>query len=117
MSGRVVRLPRQIPWPFAMKILLTGDLFTAQQAPEEGLVNRVVDGAHVLDEAMAMAQRLCRDGPLAPRTVKESAVRGLNLEQASLRTAISPAGGSARRTSREGPAAFMEKRVPRFTGR
>ena len=49
---------------------LTADPIAAQRAYELGLVNRVVPGAQVLDEAIALAERIAKNAPLAVRTVK-----------------------------------------------
>lgn len=117
LQGSIIRLPRQVSWPFAMEMLLTGDLLPAERAMQIGLVNTVVDGPDVLDTAMAFAQRLCRNGPLALRAIKESAVRGLGLEAAFAQDFYLSSRVFSSEDAREGPRAFAEKREPRFRGR
>lgn len=116
-GGSHVRLPQQVPWAFAMQLLLTGDHVDARRAYEVGLVNEVVPRAQVLDRAMEIAHRTARNGPVAVRAAKEIAVRALGnearfaLEHAINRRVV------ASDDAREGPRAFMDKRDPSFSGR
>ena len=115
-AGSMVRLPRQVPWALAMELLLVGDPISAQRAYEMGLVNAVVESEGVFDRALAVAQQICANGPLAVRAAKEIAVRSWQLEGAfALEYAI---GARVFETddAREGPRAFMEKRSPEFRG-
>src|SRR5215470_1280830 len=78
-GGSHIRLPRQIPWAVAMELLLTGQPIDAQRAHQIGLVNRVVPAAELMSAAIALAEKICENGPLAVRTAKEIAVRSLGL--------------------------------------
>jgi E-phenylitaconyl-CoA hydratase len=118
-NGGTQRLLRQIPYAIAMELLLTGDAIDAQEAYRIGLVNKVVPLAELMPTAEAVARRICANGPLAVRAIKELAVRsqslplseGLRLEQAIAQV--------LRQTedAQEGPRAFAEKRPPRYQGR
>ena len=79
-GGTHIRLPQQIPWAVAMEMVLAGDNITAERAYQIGLVNKIVPTDQVLPEAMALAERICQNGPLAVRTAKEIMVRSLNNE-------------------------------------
>ncbi|MBU4610867.1 enoyl-CoA hydratase/isomerase family protein [Achromobacter sp. GG226] len=118
-AGSLARLTRQIPHALAMELLLTGDTFTAEQALRFGLINRIVPAADVLPQAMALAQRIAENGPVAvqavKRTVRESS--GLPLAQAYALEDEAKRIVMASEDAREGPRAFMEKRPARFTGR
>ena len=115
-GGSHIRLPRQVPWAVAMELLLTGRPISAERAREVGLVNYVVDPSEVMTEARRWADVLCANGPLAVRTAKEIAVRGLMLDAPfTLETALSPRVYSSA-DAKEGPAAFTEQRQPRFRG-
>lgn len=116
-GGTHVRLPQQVPWAFAMQLLLTGDHVSAQRAYEVGLVNEVVPAPEVLPRALHLAERLSRNGPLAVRAAKQIAVRALGndarfvLEHAINQRVV------ASSDAREGPRAFTEKRDPSYTGK
>jgi enoyl-CoA hydratase len=115
-GGAHVRLPQQVPWAFAMQLLLTGDHVGARRAYEVGLVNELAPGEQVLPRAMELARRLCRNGPLAVRSAKRIAVQALGNEpRFALEHAINQ-HVVASSDAREGPRAFTEKREPRYTG-
>ncbi len=116
-GGSHIRLPRQIPWAVAMELLLTGEPIDAQRAYGIGLVNRVVPHAELLPEAMKLAEKICRNGPLAVRTAKEIAVRALGLEPGFVLEKALGARVMESEDAREGPRAFTEKRAPQFKGR
>lgn len=118
-NGGTQRALRQLPYAFAMELLLLGDAITAQDALRLGLVNKVVAKEALMPAALDYARRLCENPPLAVRAIKELAVRsqsmhvsdGLRLEAAVARTL------SNTEDAREGRAAFAEKRKPSFRGR
>lgn len=72
VGGSHIRLPQQIPWAVAMEMLMTGSSIDAKRAYEIGLVNRMVPADRVLDEAFALAEKICENGPLAVRTARRS---------------------------------------------
>jgi enoyl-CoA hydratase len=76
-GGTTVRLPRQIPWPYAMEFLLCADLIPAQRAFEMGLLNAVVPREQLLDTAREFARRMIANAPLAVQATKQSALQGL----------------------------------------
>jgi E-phenylitaconyl-CoA hydratase len=118
-NGGTQRAIRQLPYPIAMELLLTGDRLTAQQALQYGLINRVVPLADLLPTAEAYALRIIENAPLAVRAIKELAVRsqymhltdGLRLEEA-IQQVLRQTEDAA-----EGPRAFAEKRPAQYHGR
>lgn len=118
MGGSTVRLQRQIPYCRAMEILLTGEQFSAQQALEIGLINKVVPRAEVLSEARRYAGVIADNGPLAVQDVKRSVLEtsGLPLRQALDKESEIGIASSMSKDAREGSKAFKEKRKPVFTG-
>lgn len=118
-GGSHVRLPQQVPWARAMEILLIGDPITAHEAQSIGLINRVVPHADLMPTARAIAARICRNGPLAVRRIKQAVLAAYNHpweEAFAIESEIS-ATVLASDDAKEGPRAFAEKREPRFTGR
>src|SRR5438105_1246577 len=78
-GGTTVRLPRQIAYPWAMEILLTGQAVNAATAFRMGLVNRVVPPEELLPEARRWAERIMENAPVAVEAVKRSVLTGLRL--------------------------------------
>ncbi|MBI2724205.1 MAG: enoyl-CoA hydratase/isomerase family protein [Chloroflexi bacterium] len=118
-AGGTQRLPRLIGLGPALELILTGGRFDAAWALRTGLVNDVVPAADVMPRAIAMAEAICENGPLAVRLAKEAAVRGLtmpideglHLENEQSRKVL------ASEDAREGPLAFAQKRKPAYKGR
>jgi len=114
-----LRLPDRVGMQHALEILLTGDRIDAARACEIGLALRVVPRADLLDEARALARRLCQGAPLAVRAVNEVAHRGQGLPW----TEAVRFGETMRKVvhatddAREGMTASAEKREPRWQGR
>jgi enoyl-CoA hydratase len=119
LGGSTVRLRRQIPYTKAMELLLTGDTITAAEAERIGLVGRVVPDGEALPTALAIAERIARNGPIAVQAIKRSvqATEGLPEEEAlKLELEIGlPVFATA--DAKEGTLAFKEKRPPRYEGR
>jgi enoyl-CoA hydratase len=80
-GGTTVRLPRQIPWAQAMEFLLCADLVPADRAFEMGLLNAIVPREELLDAARAYAARIIANAPLAVQATKESALKGLYIDE------------------------------------
>ena len=116
--GGTQRLPRLIGQSRAMEIVLTGEPLSAERAYEIGLVHQVVPGEELLDAARAMAERICRNGPLAVRAAKSAVERGM---QTSLEEGLRIEELYFERLAytddmKEGVAAFNERRTAEFTG-
>jgi enoyl-CoA hydratase len=118
-GGTTVRLPRQIPFPYAMEFLLCADLIPAQRAYEMGVLNAVVPREQLLDKAYEYARRITANAPLAVQATKQSVWEGLGM---SLRDAYkneSQLSSMIFQTedAKEGPKAFREKRKPNWQGK
>jgi len=81
-GGGTQWLPRLIGMGDALMMMLTGDPVDAQEALRLRLVQRVVPGESLLDEAMKIAQAICANGKSAVRLVKEVAMLGIDLSAA-----------------------------------
>jgi enoyl-CoA hydratase/carnithine racemase len=99
--------------------LLTGGRFDTEWAMRYGLVNHVVPAAEVMPKALALAETICANGPLAVRLAKEAAYTGRNLPiEDGLRFEIEQSRKvMASEDAREGPLAFAQKRKPEYKGR
>ena len=118
-GGSTVRLPRQIPYCWAMELLLTGEPINSDQALKIGLINRIVPIGELMSTAMDIADRLTRNGPLAVKAIKESALRSYDIpkEHAYYLEAFFAKQVFGTQDAIEGPKAFIEKRKPVFEGR
>lgn len=111
-------LPRAVGMSRACEMAFTGDPVKAEEALTGGLVSRVVAPEALMEEAMALAQRIAANPPralrLAKRLIRES-------QNTSFRTALEMAAafqGACHQTAdhAEAVAAILEKRKPSFTG-
>ena len=101
----------------ALEMLLTGEYVTSEDAERWGLVNRVVPADDVLPAALALAEKIAANAPLSVRRMKETAVKGVDLPlSTALRLDVGP-NPYLSEDRREGIAAYLEKRPPRWTGR
>ncbi|MGZ8734915.1 MAG: enoyl-CoA hydratase-related protein [Acidimicrobiia bacterium] len=118
-GGTTVRLPRQIPFPQAMELLLCADLVPAARALEMGLLNAVVPREQLMDAAWAYAARITANAPLAVPATKQSVWEGLGLDLRDAYRNESAIAGRIFQTEDavEGPKAFAEKREPRWQGK
>jgi len=117
-AGATYRLPRLVGAGRAQELILTGRIIDAEEALRIGLVNRVVPGDRLLEEARATAALIARKGPLAVRAAKlalQAALYGPDAGHAAERLAQAILFESA--DKREGMAAFLRGRRPRFKGR
>jgi enoyl-CoA hydratase len=118
-AGGLVRLPKRVGLARALEFAMTGDPVDAGTALAMGLVNRVVPGDEVLEVAVALAERICRNAPLAVRLSKEvvKASADVSEDEAWARSGEALAEVFASPDAREGAVAFAEKRAPRWTSR
>ena len=119
VGGATTRLHREIGWGNAMRYLLTGDEFSAEEAHRMGLVQEVVEpGAHV-DRALEIAETVAAQAPLGVTATLKSA--RLDIEQGPraatdrLLPDLQPLLKSE--DAQEGMESFLERRDAVFKGR
>ena len=118
-AGGTQNLPRAVGERRAKEIILTGRPFTAAEALEWGVLNRIVDADQLVAVALDTAKAIAANAPLSVRQAKKSIHLGL---QADLRTGLRIEVEAYNRLigtedRLEGIAAFNEKRKPRFQGK
>ena len=69
-GGGSLRLPQWIPYAIAMELALTGDNLSAERAQTLGLVNVLPEAGKALDGALALAEKITANGPLAVAATK-----------------------------------------------
>jgi enoyl-CoA hydratase len=99
--------------------VLTGDMFSAREAFDMGLVSEVVPDPEVEGRALDLARQLAALPPLALQLAKEAVLAGM---EAPLSSALALEAKSLQilfssQDQKEGMRAFIEKRKPKFEGR
>jgi len=117
-SGGTQRLPRIVGIAKAKELILMGEIISASDALEIGLVNRVAAAGRAVDDAMTMAETIAERGPLAVREAKQALdlAGDMPLDEGMARELDASERIFASRDMLEGAQAFFEKRPPRFTG-
>lgn len=117
-AGGTQRLTRAVGKFRAMRMCLTGEIISASEAYEMGLVSQLVEDENVLESALTMAESIAKLPPIAVAQIKEVILAGadaplsaaLLLERKAVQVLF------ASKDKAEGMAAFLEKRDPHFTG-
>jgi 2-(1,2-epoxy-1,2-dihydrophenyl)acetyl-CoA isomerase len=116
--GGTFILPRLVGWKRAAQLMMTGEVTSAADALSIGMINSVVADDQLMPQAMAMAEKLAAAPTAAIGRVKElleaSATNDYG-EQLELEGKAQLQSGQTK-DFREGVAAFIEKRPPKFVG-
>ncbi|MFP7298265.1 enoyl-CoA hydratase/isomerase family protein [Neobacillus niacini] len=118
-AGGTQRLAQLVGKRKAKELIFTGEILSAIEAEDLGLVNKVVPLENLIITAEEMADRMLQKGPLALRFAKQSINAGYELSQ-SYGLKVEKLSQAALMTSDdkyEGTSAFLEKRKPNFKGK
>lgn len=117
--GGTQRLPRLIGQPKAMELILTGEPVSAQEAMRLGLVSHVVSTDDLLRQAQGLARKMTEKSQVALRASLRAIRQGTELNLSGGLALEAHLFGELCDTEdrKEGTAAFLEKRQPRFTNR
>ncbi len=117
-AGGLMRVLRHLPYGVAMRLALSGEPITAEQAHNYGMVTAVAEPGSALKLALELAESLARNAPLSLAASKQVLRRATGLTEDEFwdmqASAIKPVFDSS--DAKEGARAFAEKRPPRWTG-
>jgi 2-(1,2-epoxy-1,2-dihydrophenyl)acetyl-CoA isomerase len=118
-AGVSVTLSRLVGLRKAMSILLTNPVIPAAEALDMGIVTKVVPDADLANASLALARELAAGAPKALAATKRLvwAGTGTSIEQCLSEEARTVSELSGMADAREGLAAVIERRKPKFTGR
>jgi len=118
-AGGLFRLPRALPEKVAMELLITGDSITAERAYGFGLVNELAEPGQAAAAALALAERICANAPVAVRESRAVALASRSADEEALWRMSFEAFNRVAQTEdfAEGPRAFVEKRPAAWKGR
>ena len=117
--GGTQRLMRVAGPGIAREWILTGDIYTADDAYRVGVVNRLFAPEELLEGTMKLAKTMLSRGPIALRLAMEAINRGMNMSQQEGEIMECDMFGLAATTEdmHEGMTAFIEKRKAEFKGK
>jgi enoyl-CoA hydratase/carnithine racemase len=117
LYGGVFRSTRSLPLNVAREIVLTGDPIDAVRAERHGLVNAVTEPGGALDGALALAERICANAPVAVRqSLQLIADSAVSEETAWPLSDKAMAVVMDSEDAGEGRTAFLEHRPPQWSG-
>jgi len=115
-AGGTQRLPRLIPQGVAIEMLMLGNFINGERAYQLGLVNQLCDADALLDTAAELARQFAAGSAQVPAAAKAlvTDTTRMNIGDGIDRERAVVAGLFDTEDGREGFAAFVEKRVPKF---
>lgn len=118
-GGGTQNLARVVGGARAKELILSGHIFTAEDALQWGMVNRVVLPDQLMEQAIQTARAIAANAPVAVRSAKLAITRGMELDRRSgLALEIAVYNQTVvTQDRREGVRAALEKRNPEFLGK
>jgi enoyl-CoA hydratase/carnithine racemase len=102
-----------------MHLILSGDMIDAQEAYRIGLINEIVPTDRLVARAEAILRSIAANAPIAVKVALDAVNKGLDTSQSEGLLLEAAYFGICASTEdkKEGTAAFLEKRAPKFIGR
>ncbi len=118
-GGGTLRLPQVAGWGDAMRYLLTGDEFEADEALRMGVIQEVVAADELVDRAIELGQRVASQAPLGVQATLETARMAVEEGQEKAAASLLTKASEIMRSedAMEGMQSFLERREADFKGR
>ena len=118
-GGASFRLPREVGWGNAQRVLLTGDRWSAEEAYRWGMVQELAEPGAQIDRALALARSVADGAPLAVQALLEASRYAQNEDRAAISRQIFSSLEPIMRSedAAEGVQSFLERRKAVFQGR
>jgi len=118
-GGATSRLPRRAGWGNAMRWMLTGGVFDAEEALRLGLIQEIVEPGQQLARALALAEEIAAQAPLAVQATRAAAREAMEKDiAAEAESFVQRARGlMTTEDAMEGAMSFVERREARFKGK
>jgi enoyl-CoA hydratase/carnithine racemase len=119
VGGGTFRFPREAGWSNAMRYLLTGDEFSAEDAYRFGLVQEVAEPGQQVEKALAIAEKIASRAPLGVRAVLRSGHLAFTEGEAAAAAQLLPDLQPIMKSedAQEGILSFIERRDAVFKGK
>jgi enoyl-CoA hydratase/carnithine racemase len=118
-GGATLRLPREVGWGNAQRVLLTGERWSAEEAYRWGMVQELAEPGQQFERARAIADSIALAAPLAVKGLLASTRDGLSVDRDTavqrMMTGLVPVMASE--DAAEGVRSFIERRKAVFSGR
>ena len=117
--GATYSLPRIVGKSKAFEMMYTGDILSAKEAEQIGLVSRVVPDGELMKAARELAVKIAKKSPLALEMTKRATIKGIaetDFEAQMRLEALCQTVASRSEDAQEAMRAFLEKREPQFKG-
>ena len=122
-DAATIKLPRRVPYHFAMDLVMTGRWMKPDEAERMGIVKEVVPAAQLMDKTRELAALLASGPPLVFAAIKEVVRETIHRPVQEVFDLVNGQKLPAVKTlynsedMKEGPRAFAEKRDPVWQGR
>ena len=118
-GGATLRFPQVAGWGNAMRWMLTGEFFGADEALRMGLIQEVVDAGEQFDAGLRLAESVAKRAPLAVQATRRSALLAIEQGAEAAKGSLVEAARATMRTedAAEGVRSFLERREAVFQGK